>query len=133
MFDAGRLHADEFPDAAKPLVTVELPLYLRGSQNAREHWAKRSRRVKHERQTTALLVRSFFRPIEAIPEKPVITITRYGSVLIRDNDNLSAACKAVRDGIADALGIDDGDPRITWRYEQGRSRRGQERVEVTIA
>ena len=129
MLDAERLLSDE---PAATSVTVELPLYLRGSQNAREHWAQRYPRVRNERQTAALLVRAALFGA-TLPECPVVTITRYGSVKIRDGDNLQGACKSCRDGIADALGMDDGDERITWRYEQGRSRRGQERVEVTIS
>lgn len=35
-----------------------------------------------------------------------------------DGDNLQAACKGLRDGIADRLGVDDGDPRVTWHYAQ---------------
>ena len=31
-----------------------------------------------------------------------------------DSDNLEAAFKSVRDGIAEAWGIDDADPRVTW-------------------
>jgi hypothetical protein len=37
-----------------------------------------------------------------------------------DDDNLAAGFKSVRDGIADALGIDDRDPRVTWAYAQQR-------------
>jgi hypothetical protein len=35
-----------------------------------------------------------------------------------DGDNSIGSLKAVRDGVADALGIDDGDPRLTWEYRQ---------------
>ena len=31
-----------------------------------------------------------------------------------DSDNLEAAFKSVRDGMAEAWGIDDADPRVTW-------------------
>jgi hypothetical protein len=33
-----------------------------------------------------------------------------------DSDGVAAAAKYVRDGIARAIGIDDGDPRLDWRY-----------------
>jgi len=42
-----------------------------------------------------------------------------------DSDGVASALKAVRDGIADALGIDDGNSRITWIY-------GQERGEYSV-
>ena len=31
---------------------------------------------------------------------------------------LIGSLKAVRDGVADALSLDDGDPRLTWEYRQ---------------
>jgi hypothetical protein len=37
-----------------------------------------------------------------------------------DDDNLRGALKAVRDGIADAFGVNDRDPRVTWVYGQRR-------------
>jgi hypothetical protein len=40
--------------------------------------------------------------------------------------------KAVRDGVADALGVDDRDPRVVWLpdWERGRRRQHAVRVEV---
>ena len=35
-----------------------------------------------------------------------------------DDDNLAGGFKALRDAIADSLGIDDGDERIEWIYRQ---------------
>ena len=36
-----------------------------------------------------------------------------------DSDGAQCACKAPRDGVADALGLTDADDsRIIWRYEQ---------------
>lgn len=34
-----------------------------------------------------------------------------------DDDNLRAGMKAVRDGVADALGVDDGSDRVRWEYD----------------
>lgn len=53
----------------------------------------------------------------------VITIRRIGPRML-DTDNAARAAKSVRDGIADAVGIDDGDPGLTWRYEQRRATAG---------
>ena len=87
----------------------KIPLRLISSANAREHWAKKARRVKRERM--AALV------IQKHPLPCVVTITRHGKRLM-DGDNLQSASKALRDGIADRLGVDDGDPRVTWKYAQ---------------
>jgi len=42
-----------------------------------------------------------------------------------DDDNLPSAFKAVRDGIAEALSIDDGSDRYVWSYGQRRIKRGE--------
>lgn len=39
-----------------------------------------------------------------------------------DGDNLQAGFKAVRDQVAAECGIDDGDPGVTWIYEQETSK-----------
>lgn len=37
---------------------------------------------------------------------------------ILDSDNFIAGAKSLRDAIADALTLDDADPRVIWQYEQ---------------
>lgn len=49
-----------------------------------------------------------------------------------DDDGLATSCKRLRDGIADALGVNDGGPFVRWHYEQGKCRAGSFGVEVTI-
>lgn len=46
-----------------------------------------------------------------------------------DSDNAASAAKSVRDGVADALGVDDRDPRVVWLVDQER---GQARVRVEL-
>ena len=48
-----------------------------------------------------------------------------------DDDNYNGACKHLRDAIAASLGIDDGDKRICWQYQQLQTR-GREGVLVRI-
>ena len=47
-----------------------------------------------------------------------------------DDDNLAAACKALRDGIAEALGVDDGSPTLRWSYGQEQGRPSAVRVTI---
>lgn len=49
-------------------------------------------------------------------------VTRIGPRRIKDDhDNLCAAAKHVVDGVADALGVDDGDrSKVSWTYAQER-------------
>lgn len=48
----------------------------------------------------------------------VVTMVRIGPSTLDVGDNLPGAFKPVRDGIADALGSDDRNPLIEWRYDQ---------------
>lgn len=64
------------------------------------------------------------------PQPPiVVTVTRIGPRMFDAHDNLPASCKYLVDQIAKYLGIDDSDPRVTWRYEQ---RLGPFAAEITI-
>lgn len=56
---------------------------------------------------------------------------RVGPVKL-DDDNLRGALKACRDGLADALGVDDGDSCLTWAYGQKQGKRDEWSVEVTV-
>jgi crossover junction endodeoxyribonuclease RusA len=98
------------------IVGVRLPLRLVSLTNQREHWAKRSRRAKEQRTIAALALRRWVAGREM--DLPLeIAVLRIAPRRL-DSDNLQSACKHVRDGIADALGIDDGDARLTWHYGQ---------------
>lgn len=48
-----------------------------------------------------------------------------------DDDNHVGACKHLRDAIAASLGIDDGDKRICWQYQQLQTK-GREGVLVRV-
>lgn len=76
------------------------------SPNKRLHWAKRSKSAKAYRFACRLLTRQS--GIVA-PEGRVLLALEFvpPDRRRRDDDNILAAFKAGRDGIADALGIDD--------------------------
>lgn len=105
--------------------------------NAREHWAVRKKRAAWQRgrakvETIAVLRRNA-NVWTGLPDaaRAEITIARIGPARL-DDDNLAASGKHVRDGIADALGIDDGSPRLRWTYEQRSEGRGVYAALVTI-
>lgn len=88
----------------------------------REHWAKKAARAKKQREAARFWTQQMARYLsDAIKggEPLKVTITRVAPGKL-DSDNLTGSAKHVRDGIADALGIDDGDPRITWVVEQAK-------------
>lgn len=79
--------------------------------NSRPHWAQRSKAAKKARSEARLMAQAFrhkFAP-SPLPEGPLhLWLTFYPpDKRRRDDDGLLAAFKAQRDGIADALGIDD--------------------------
>lgn len=98
-------------------IEFHLPLRLYSTSNRREHWAKRAKRVKRERGIVETLTRHVIAQAGFALGGVVITITRHGPRKL-DSDNLATSAKAVRDGIADALFMDDGDDRLDWRYAQ---------------
>lgn len=98
-------------------------LRLPSLSNLRSQWLVIAAK-KEAKLATWLAIRELKLP----PPPLVVTITRVGPRRL-DDDNLAAACKYVRDEIADAVGEDDGSDLYTWRYGQ---RRGSYSVEVEI-
>lgn len=78
-----------------------------------------ARRVKAQRQAAFLGTLSLGRRPLPLTVHIVRQIGPRGRQL--DTDNLVRAAKAIRDGVADALGIDDADPRVAWVYGQERA------------
>lgn len=102
---------------------IELPLRIESVANKREHWARRAERTRLHR----------FAAI-AVPAHPlpcVVTLTRIAPRAL-DDDNLRSAFKALRDGVADRLGVKDNDPRVRWEYvqERGKAKHYAARVDI---
>ncbi|MBE0559117.1 MAG: endodeoxyribonuclease RusA [Proteobacteria bacterium] len=112
------------------MIEVLLPVRTWSEANLRGHWGKKARRAKKQRQAARLLVRT---ARVALPKfgSIAITLTRIAPRAL-DTDNLASGLKAVRDGVADALGVDDGSSRTKWRYAQERGKPGEFAVRVEI-
>lgn len=93
---------------------IELPITTVSESNRRDHWATKARRVRAHRNAAWALCPTY-------PLPCIVTITRVAPRAL-DDDNLRSAGKAVRDGIADRLGVKDNDPRVEWRYAQAKGR-----------
>ncbi len=100
------------------------------SPNARVHWAKKSKAAKQYRAECFLLTK-----------KAGIAAPQSGEILFalefvppdrrkRDDDNLLASCKALRDGVADALGIDDSRFITQLRISRETVKGGEVRVRI---
>ncbi len=104
-----------------------LPIKLECATNKREHWTVIAKRKQEQRMLAGMYTHQVWRADEG---NFTITITRIG-LRKMDSDNLATSAKYVRDGVADALGIDDGDSRIEWVYKQEIGREYGCKVEIT--
>lgn len=97
---------------------TDLPIETRSEANTREHWGVKAKRAKTQRSDAHYWCRIKFGLLD-IPEtaKIHVRLVRLAPKQL-DSDNLASAFKAIRDGIADYLKIDDGDARIDWEYAQ---------------
>ncbi len=122
---------------------VTIPLRLVSEANARDHWAKKAKRVKQQRGAVGLVVVGLLWRELGFPDgawgavcdqgRLDVHLTRLAPSGGLDGDNLVSSCKAVRDGVADALGVKDDDSRVTWHYDQRPSgKRGLWGVEIRI-
>jgi hypothetical protein len=109
------------------MVRFDIPVQTVSEANTRQHWAVRANRVKQHRNAARLMMDTH-RP-ERLWESLRIKLTRISPRLI-DSDNAVGSMKAVRDGIADALGISDADPRVTWEYGQEKGKPPAVRVDI---
>lgn len=118
--------------STQPLLTRELPLKLRSRANeaiaTRRGRRGQAARTKAQRSAARMVFGGLRLDIK------VRTVVRLVRVSPRelDGDNLEAALKAVRDGVADALKINDRDPRVEWLadWEPGKAHQHAVRIEV---
>ncbi len=122
-------------------VTFDLPIRTRSVSNLREHWAVRAKRSKEERWLARIglqqvltgladdRLRSWRRDYHT-GGRIEILLVRVGPRPL-DSDNLAISCKGVRDGIADAIGLDDGAPGLIWTYAQEKGKEYSVKVRIT--
>lgn len=93
---------------------VTIPLRAQGTQNARLHHHAKARMVKKERGAAMLATAKL--PALVFPALAV-TLTRVGPREL-DFVNLCAALKAVQDGVASRLKVDDASRLVHWTFAQ---------------
>ena len=95
--------------------------------NLREHWSTKAKRSRAERAAVRVSWLMARRPVISVP--CVVTLCRVAPRAL-DSDNLARSMKAIRDELAAIIGVDDGDDRVTWLYEQRRGPARHYAVEV---
>ncbi len=90
-----------------------------------EHWTEKSKRHKEQKRIVYL----FLNPYRSkLPLPCTVTMTRMAMHFLDEKDNLRISLKWVADAIAEVLTQDfvpgraDSDERITWRYDQVKSK-----------
>lgn len=112
------------------MITLPIPVNSL-CPNGRAHWRTKASATKAHRALAKA------RTLEALGGQPAPKYTGYSlafyfkNVRGRDDDNATASCKAYRDGIADALGIDDNQLRLLGEPIMEIDRL-HPRVEVTL-
>ncbi len=109
----------------KDKIMVFVPHKIVSEANNRDHWTKKKKR----KDSLQVAVAAHLLKIKTFPLPCIITLERIGKRLL-DDDNLAHSFKHVRDMIAKIIieridfvhngpiGCYDGDPRLTWKYEQ---------------
>ncbi len=99
--------------------------------NMRLHWAAKARLAKNQRTRTRMSLAAVAQSsgVEVLPV--TVVLTRIAPRKL-DGDNLQSGFKAVRDGVADWLGVDDGSNMIDWQYVQRHGAAGEYAVEVEV-
>jgi crossover junction endodeoxyribonuclease RusA len=97
--------------------------------NSRVHWSAKAKAVKAARHEAGWALRRTFRTKPGWDRVAVDMVFCPPDERRRDRDNLIASSKAIQDGIADALGVDDS--KFTTTYSIGEPVKGGT-VVVTI-
>lgn len=105
-----------------------LALVTKSEANLRDRWDTR-KRTKTNREAVWMWLRAHHAAkFHSLPAR--IKLTRYGKGIL-DDDNLRPALKAVRDGVAQAFGIDDGNTfYYRWEYDQVKAPHYGVRIEI---
>src|SRR5690606_20950050 len=108
---------------------IFLPLRVTNPLNSRRHWRTVWSASRKARDATRAAVAVQVR--RAGLTLPVtVRMTRDGPRSLDEGCGLNASLKPVRDGVADAFGVDDADKRYAWIYQQERAPFYGVRIEI---
>lgn len=131
--DAGmrRLEAMEIlATTPEPRWSVFLPIRTASRANQHVHWRETAKTAKAHRAAAQLVLsgqKSFLRKLLA--ESLVVRVVRVAPRELDGHDNLGMSLKAITDGVADVLGINDRDPRVRFVPDAEQSKTVGVRIE----
>lgn len=97
-------------------VVIELPWPSKElSPNARLHWAAKAKAKKVARESAFWITKGTTTWARYLPPVEAIITFNPPDNRRRDFDNFVSSAKAVIDGVADAIGVDDSKWRMTFR------------------
>jgi hypothetical protein len=100
-------------------IVAFLPLRLPSRANERGHWSRFHKRDQEQKDVARMAIAARL-PRGARPPY-VVRLTRIARKRL-DPDNAAGSFKYVQDGVALALGVDDGDiAKVRWIYDQSIS------------
>jgi hypothetical protein len=113
------------------MIEVRMNMKIVSVANLRMHWAVKAKLVRDHRTRTRMSLNAAAQSsgLEMLPV--TVVLTRVAPRRL-DGDNLQSGFKAVRDGVADWLGVDDGNGLIDWQYVQRSGRPGEYAVEIEV-
>jgi len=124
------------------MISLLLAIRIESEANLSGHWRGKAARVKMQRSITRTMVGQRLRDIGKRPgeilageQGCLVVLTRIAPRPL-DDDNLARSLKAIRDGVADALGTDDSArSNLRWRYaqEKGPPKQYAVRIQIEVA
>lgn len=113
-----RLEALELLSTDEPRLTVALPFKVlsRANDHTSNHWSSRAKTSKAHRQGATLALSAYRRQLRAMLDSTglVVRVVRIAPRELDSHDNLGMALKAITDGVADALAVNDRDQRVAF-------------------
>jgi len=110
------------------MIEIRVPIKIVSVANLRLHWAVKAKLAKSHRSKAFSALAS----VAAPPAPPCTLVLTRVAPRALDGDNLQSAFKAVRDGVADWLGVDDGHQQLDWQYKQRKDGPKVYAVEIEV-
>jgi hypothetical protein len=113
------------------MIEVRMNMKIVSVANMRLHWAVKAKLTRDQRNRTRMSLAAVAQSsgLEMLPVTVILTRVAPRKL---DGDNLQSGFKAVRDGVADWLGVDDGNGLIDWQYAQRSGKAGEYAVEIEV-